>query len=107
MKINFDEALSRINDDRMVSFHEVRADALRRKVWVAEWHILGCMSESRSYCTTKDDAIDAACSMAESEDGVQHGMRTALRKYGRFDSQSAMYGTCINTIECVTLADIL
>jgi hypothetical protein len=106
-KLNFDEAMDRFYDGLYLKAKHVRADALRRKVWVAEWHIPGCMSESRTYCATKGDAIDAACIAAESEDGVPRGMRTALRKYGRFDSQSPMFGTCINTIECVTLADIL
>lgn len=107
MKLTFDEAMQRVNDERYLQAKHVRADALRRKVWIAEWHIPGCMSESRSYCTTKADAINAACSMAESEDGAPRGMRTALRLSGRFDSQSPMFGTCINTIERVTLADIL
>ena len=106
-KLNFEDALQIINDERPLIAHHVRADALRRKVWIAEWHIPGCMSESRIYSTTKEDAINAACSMAESEDGAPRGMRTALRRTGRFDSDSPMFGRCVNTVECVTLADIL
>lgn len=106
-KLNFEEAMERINEERYLTAEHVRADALRRKVWIAEWHMPGCMSESRSYSTRKEDAIADACSMAEGEQGAPRGMRTALRRRGRFDSQSGLFGHCINTIECVTLGDLL
>ncbi len=107
-KLNFEEALDRIQDERYLEPKHVRADALSRKVWVAEWHIPGCMSESRSYCLTKADAINAVCRMAGDEMGDgPRGMKTALRKCGRFDCSTDLYGSVINTIERVTLADIL
>lgn len=98
-KLNFDEALERVSDGRYVDSSEVQTRALQRMVWVAEWHIPGCLSESFSICLSKADAIDSACSMSENENGAPRGMKTALRKYGRFDSQSPMFGTCVNTIE--------
>lgn len=107
MKLDFNETLERLAEDRRVSRHEVRADALRRKVWIAEWHLPGCISESFVICRTKREAIEAACSMAENEDGIPRGMKNSLSRYGRFDSQSGMFGTCINTIERRTLADFL
>lgn len=106
-KFSFADTLTLINEGRHVSADQIKASALKRKVWVAEWHLPGCLSESRAYCLTKADAIDSACSMAEGEDGIPRGMKTSLRKYGRFDSDSPMFGRCINTVECHTLADLL
>lgn len=104
-KLTFDEALERINDERPVG--RVLASALRRKVWVAEWHIPGCLSESRSYCLTKADAIEAALSMAETECGPPQGMKSALQHYGRFDCRTELYGMVVNTVEQHTLADLI
>jgi hypothetical protein len=106
-KLTFDDALQLINDERSISADQVSARALSRVLWVAEWHLPGCMSESRAYCLTKRDAIESACQFAEGENGAPRGMATALRRFGRFDSQSPMFGTCINTIERVTLRDVI
>lgn len=106
-KLTFSDALECVNDGRHVNRAEVRADALRRVIWIAEWHLPGCLSESHSVCLTKDEAIETACAMAETESGIPRGMKTALRKSGRFDSQSPIYGTCVNTVSRATLADIL
>ena len=106
-KLTFDEALDKISDGRMVRSEDVLASALHRMVWVAEWHIPGCLSESQCYCTSKKDAIECACSMAEGEDGIPRGMKTSLIKYGRFDSHSELFGTCINTVSKMRLSDIL
>lgn len=106
-KLNFDEVIEKIGDERSVSRADIRADVLHRKVWIAEWHMPGCLSESFNVCVTKRDAIESALLMAENENGAPRGMKTALRKYGRFDSESEMYGTCINTIHRQTIADCL
>lgn len=106
-KLNFDEALERIDDGFSVSRSEVLSTALSRKLWVAEWHLPGCLSESWSYCLTKSDAINAACSMAEDENGTPRGMKTALRKYGRFDCETGLYGYVINTVDRLSLSDVL
>jgi len=103
-KLTFDEALERIHEQRPVKSSDVLASALQRKVWVAEWHVPGCLSETFDVCLTKKDAIATACGYA---DGASRGMKTALRKYGRFDSESPLFGRCINTIEQRTLADLL
>lgn len=105
-KLTFDEALERINDQRTVNPDDVQARALERFVWVAEWHLPGCISESWSVCLTKEDAIETACGFAEGEKGIPRGMKSALRKHGRFDTQSPMFGHCINTIERRTLRDL-
>jgi hypothetical protein len=105
-KLTFDEALERIGE-RPVAYADVQAKALQRIVWVAEWHLPGCLSETFVVLTTKRDAIASALNMAESEDGPPRGMKTALQRYGRFDSQSPMFGTCINTVEKRTLGDLL
>lgn len=107
MKLTFDEALERIGDERPVDRADIQSRALSRKIWIAEWHIPGCLSESFSVCLTKRDAIETALMMAESEDGAPYGMRTALEKYGRFDGRSPLFGDVINTVYRTTLADIL
>lgn len=109
MKLSFSEVLERINDERSIDRAEVQSRALSQYLWVAEWHIPGCMSESRSYCTTKRDAIDSACEMANTgPDGqAPRGMRSALNRSGRFDSDSPLFGRVINTVERVQLRDLL
>ena len=107
-KLTFDEALERINEEHHVSRDDVRADALRRVIWVAEWHMPGCLSESRSYCLTKRDAIECALSMAEDENGPPRGMRADLQRSGRSDrtAPGAMFRHAITTVERCTLADL-
>lgn len=106
-KFTFDDVIERLNDQRSVDAKDVRADALRRMVWVAEWHIPGCLSESWAVCLTKEDAIRCALDWADCDDGAPRGMVTALRRSGRFDSHSDMFGTCVNTIERTTIGGIL
>lgn len=100
-KLTFDEALQRINDQRSVHRDDVQARALRRRVWVAEWHLPGCLSESFSVCLTKSDAIECALSMAEGADGAPRGMRADLLRYGRSDrtAPDAWARGAITTIE--------
>lgn len=106
-KLTFDEALERINEQRHINAADVQSRALSRRVWVAEWHLPGCLSESFDVCLTKAEAIRAACAFAEGEDGAPRGMKSALRKLGRFDSHSELFGSCINTIKQQTLSDLL
>lgn len=108
-KLTFDEALQRINDELPVHQNDVQAAALRRRVWIAEWHLPGCISESFSVCLTKSDAIESALSMAEGAEGAPRGMRADLIRYGRSDrtAPDAWAHGAITTIERRTLADIL
>ena len=106
-KLNFEEVIDRISDGGFVHHSAVLASALNRKVWVAEWHLPGCLSESQCYCTSKAQAISAALSMAEGEDGPPYGMRAALLRDGMFVSQSPLYGTCINTVSQSFLSELL
>ena len=104
---DFDILLEMLADERSLKRAGVSSRLLSRKVWIAEWHLPGCLSESQSICRTKQDAIECALSMAECEDGPPRGMTTALRKYGRFDSNSPMFGRCINTVSQCTIADLI
>lgn len=101
MKLSFYEALQAINDGQSVNYQDVQARALRRMVWVAEWHIPGCLSESFSVCTTKRDAIERALSMAEGELGAPRGMRADLERFGRSDrtAPNAWASRAITTVE--------
>ena len=108
-KLTFDEALQRINDECSVRRNDVQARALRRRIWVAEWHLPGCLSESFSVCLTKSEAIESALSMAEGAEGAPRGMRADLQRYGRSNrtAPDAWAHGAITTIERRTLADIL
>jgi len=107
VKLTFDEAMERINDGNSINWNDVQAKALRRKVWLAEWHIPGCMSESQCIVLTKQHAIESCAMFAEGENGTPRGMITALRNGGYFETDSTMYGCCINTISCHRLGDLL
>lgn len=100
-KLTFDEALQDINDQRSVHADDVQARALRRRVWVAEWHLPGCLSGSFSVCLTKSDAIESALSMAAGTEGPPRGMRADLQRYGRSDrtAPDAWARGAITTIE--------
>ena len=108
-KLTFDEVLQRINDQCSVHFADVQARALRRHVWIAEWHLPGCLSESFSVCLTKSDAIESALSMAEGAEGAPRGMRADLMRYGRSNrtAPDAWARGAITTIERRTLADLI
>jgi hypothetical protein len=108
-KLTFDDALQLINDERSIDANDVQAPALRQYLWIAEWHLPGCFSESRSYCLTKNDAIECALSMAEGYDGPPRGMLTDLHTYGRSDrtAPDAWARKAITTVQRVQLRDIL
>lgn len=109
MKLTFDEALDRICDERSIDSTDVQARALRRFVWIAEWHLPGCLSESRSICLTKADAIESALNMASGADGPPRGMLADLKRYGNSDrtAPDAWARGAITTIERLRLRDIL
>ena len=108
-KLTFDDAMQLINDERDVDAADVQTRALSRHIWIAEWHLPGCISESRGYCLTKNDAIEHCLLMAEGADGPPRGMLTDLRKYGRSDrtAPDAWARGAISTINRVQLRDIL
>ena len=108
-KLTFDEVLERIDDERSIDWRNVQARALSRYLWMSEWHLPGCMSESRGYSLTKKDAIENCLSMASGADGPPRGMLTDLRTYGRSDrtAPDAWARGAISTIERVQLRDIL
>ena len=109
MKLTFDEALERIDDERSIDSSEVQSRALQRFVWIAEWHLPGCLSESRSICLTKADAIESALDMASGADGPPRGMLADLKRYGNSDrtAPDAWARGAITTIERLRLRDIL
>ena len=108
-KLTFDDALQLICDERSINASDVQARALSRYLWIAEWHFPGCLSESRSYCLTKEEAIESCLSMASGAEGAPRGMKTDLRTYGRSDrtAPDAWARGAISTIERVRLREIL
>ena len=105
MKLNFEEALERIGDGRYLNPDNVQARALCGVLWVAEWHLPGCLSESQNYCLTKADAIESALSMANSP----RGMRADLKRYGQSNrvSPDAWARGAITTVYRTTLGGLL
>jgi hypothetical protein len=103
-KFDFETALERINEGRPVQASQVLASALTRKVWLAEWHLPGCLSESQAILTTKE-AIE--CALEVMEDPAPRGAKTDLRKFGSFQYRTALYGTVITTVHPCTLGDLL
>jgi len=104
-KLTFDEALDAISDERSIDANEVQARALQRTIWVAEWHIPGCLSESFSVCLTRADAIRQALEFC----GHVRGAKSDLQRYGRTDrvSPDAYVRMAITTVEKRTLGDLL
>jgi hypothetical protein len=109
VKLTFSETLERIHEHRHVNADTVQARALTRTVWVAEWHLPGCLSESFSVSTTKREAIADALGMASGEAGPPRGMLADLRRFGRSDrtAPDAWARGAITTIERRKLADLL
>jgi len=107
-KLNFSEALQALADERPLTADEVQARALQRMVWVYEWHLPGCISESWGVVTTKRDALESALSLAEGAEGPPRGMRADLIKWGRSDrtAPDAWARGAITTIERRRLADL-
>lgn len=104
-KLSFDETLEALGDGRQLDRGEVLAAALRRVVWVAEWHFPGCLSESFDISTTKGGAVASALMFAETGEGYPRGMKSALIRGGRFDGVA--YGApCITTIYRARLEDL-
>lgn len=104
-KLTFDAAIQGIADGHIVKASDVLARAAKRLVWVAEWHIPGCLSESSCIVTTKKAAVDAALDFAG--DTPPLGMATALRRSGAFQHRTELFGYVITTIERRRLADLL
>lgn len=104
-KLNFDDTLERISDGFSVDASSVQSRALQRVVWVAEWHIPGCLSESFSICTTRADAISCALDFC----GGVRGALSDLRKHGRTDrvSPDAYVSMAITTVYRSTLGGLL
>lgn len=111
MKLSFNETLEALADERQVSAKQVSARALNRTVWVAEWHIPGCLSESWAIYTTKADAVRGGVEFSDgSQDGVNHyprGIVRALRKHGYFQHHTELYGTVVTTVEKRALHEML
>ena len=108
-KLTFNDVCEMLLQGNYVDPDTVRADALRRKVWVAEWHIPGCLSESQTLCSTKRAAITAALDMASDENGPPWGMRADLERYGRSDKvcAGAYVNMAVTTVSRHQLRDIL
>ena len=104
-KLTFDKAVDLIADGRTVDENDVQARALSRRVWVAEWRIPGCMSESFSICTTRADAIKCARQMC----GNVRGAKSDLMRYGRTDrvSPDAYVSMATTTVKKLQLSDLL
>lgn len=105
--LDFDQTLELIGDGRRIDIDRIKPQVLERRVWVAEWHLPGCLSESQVVVRSKDDAVRAACDMASGEGGPPRGLAAALHRFGRADSHSPMFGLVINTVTQLRVRDLL
>lgn len=108
-KLTFDKALQRIADGRYPAASEVQARALQRKIWLYEWHLPGCISESWGVTDCKRNAIACALELAAGEAGPPRGMRADLMKWGTSNraAPDAWAREAITTIKRRRLSDIL
>lgn len=103
MKLTFDKALELLNGGIRPDMDNVLASALKRKVWIYERHIPGHISEILTYSFTKQDAIDSVLMMCDNERGAV----AALRNFGVFVSNSPLCGKSYNSIQKVSLGEML
>lgn len=101
-KLTFDQALQLISDERAIRAADVLASALKRKVWIARWQLVGCMPDWSTVCTTRADAINSACEQPGDE--YRRGMRAAL---SRGEVWATDNGHGYYLVERATLSDLL
>ena len=100
-KMSFYEVMEKLGDERPVNYKDVRASALKRKVWVYGHGQPGCLFDSGPYyATTKAGAIECLLEMLAEDDS--RGAATALRRDHIFYNS---YG--VATISQDTLGGIL
>jgi hypothetical protein len=75
--MTFDEALDAIAREHPISSSQVRASALRRKVWIARRQFVGCLPDWFEVSATKHDAIESAATV---HDDAPRGLRAALKR---------------------------
>jgi hypothetical protein len=107
-KLTFDDAVQALNEQSPIAASAVQARALQRIVWVYEWHLPGCLSESFGIACTKRDAIDGALSFAEGAEGAPRGMRADLQRFGMSNrtAPDSMFPGAVSTIARRRLADL-
>ena len=79
-KLNYEEALQALNEDRPVRAEDVQAAALKRKVYFACANFPGCLPGWSGYFRTKADAVESCVEYAG--DDAPRGMVAALRSWG-------------------------
>lgn len=79
-KLDFDAVLQALADERPIDASEVRADVLRRKVWLMMYSAPGCLPDHRDISRTKAEAIDGAVSLYG--DDAPRGFKTQLQRSG-------------------------
>jgi hypothetical protein len=77
-KLTYDEVLQALADEQFIKSEDVRADVLRRRVWLMMYSAPGCLPDHREVCTTKAQAIESAVTLYA--DDAPRGFATALRR---------------------------
>lgn len=98
--LTFDEVMERLAEDRRIDQSQVPARVQRRKVWLAQNGMPGCMPNSSNVCKTKADAVAVCWQIAYPD--APRGFKTALERTGAADCEGERY-----TVERMTLADFL
>lgn len=59
-KLTFNQALERINDGHAIARAEIRASALRRRVYLLTYCAPGCLPDNCAVFVSRQDALDCA-----------------------------------------------
>jgi hypothetical protein len=79
MRLNYDEVMQALADERHIEWTNVRADVLRRKVWNMMYSAPGCLPDHSEVCATKAQAIDTAVFLYG--DDAPRGFKTRLQQH--------------------------
>ena len=77
-KLTFDDVLESLAYGCCIDPKDVRADVLKRNIWLMMYSAPGCLPDHREVCTTKAQAIESAVTLYA--DDAPRGFATALRR---------------------------
>ena len=77
-KLDFDQALQLLADERPVNANEVRAEALNRSLYLMMYSAPGCLADHSEVCRTRADALGTARLLYA--DDAPRGFMAALRR---------------------------
>ncbi len=101
-KLDFDQILTALAEERPIKPADVRASVLRRRVWLMQYSAPGCLADHSEVCRTRRDALESAA-LLYAEDAPR-GFVTALRRNGIAPTDSSGYYRV--EVSCVRVQDL-